>query len=131
MFFIGIFLCVVIAVIVGIAIPKRGDYSKSDRIGVVFNVILSVLYVPMSLFSVFSLFAADSMLMYSEPARKIVELMITVGLSMPFVSILCIALSVFFRKKQKRALSFTVQFIPCILFIIMIVAFEWVSVMQA
>ena len=58
MFFIGIFVCVVIAVVLGIVIPKK-ENTKLDKIGFIFNIILSVLYVPMSLYGIFSLFAAD------------------------------------------------------------------------
>ncbi len=130
MLFIGVFLCVVIAVVIGTVIPKKENYNKLDKIGFIFNVVLSVFYIPMSLFGIFSTFVADSMFMYSETIRKIIELMINIGIAMPFVSILCIALSVIFRKNGKRILSFTIQFIPLMLFVIMIVIFELVSNIQ-
>ena len=59
MFFIGILVCVAIAVVLGIVIPKRENYTKLDKIGFIFNIILSVLYVPMSLYGIFSLFAEN------------------------------------------------------------------------
>ena len=127
MFFIGIFVCVVIAVVLGIVIPKTENYTKLDKIGFIFNIILSILYVPMSLYGIFSLFASDSMFMYSETIQKIIEFMITIGITMPFSSVICIVLSVVFRKKGRRILSFTIQFIPLILFVIMVVTFELIS----
>ena len=130
MFFIGIFLCVVVAIVIGTVIPKKENYNKLDKIGFIFNIILSVLYVPMSLCGIFSLFAADSMFMYSETIQKIIDLMITIGITLPFVSVLGIVLSVIFRKKGKRILSFTIQFIPLILFIVMVVTFELISNIQ-
>ena len=130
MFFIGIFLCVVVAIVIGTVIPKKENYNKLDKIGFIFNIILSVLYVPMSLYGIFSLFAADSMFMYSETIQKIIDLMITIGITLPFVSVLGIVLSVIFRKKGKRILSFTIQFIPLILFIVMVVTFELISNIQ-
>ena len=111
-------------------IPKKENYNKLDKIGFIFNIILSVLYVPMSLYGIFSLFAADSMFMYSETIQKIIDLMITIGITLPFVSVLGIVLSVIFRKKGKRILSFTIQFIPLILFIVMVVTFELISNIQ-
>jgi hypothetical protein len=130
MFFIGIFLCVVVAIVIGTVIPKKENYNKLDKIGFIFNIILSVLYVPMSLYGIFSLFAADNMFMYSETIQKIIDLMITIGITLPFVSVLGIVLSVIFRKKGKRILSFTIQFIPLILFIVIVVTFELISNIQ-
>ncbi len=130
MFFIGIFLCVVIAVVIGTVIPKKENYNKMDKIGFISNIILSILYVPISLYGIFSLFAADSMFMYSETIQKIIDLMITIGITLPFASVLGIVLSVVFRKKGKRILSFTIQFIPLILFIVMVVTFELISNIQ-
>lgn len=127
MFFIGIFVCVVIAIVIGVVIPKKENYTKLDKIGFIFNIILSILYVPMSLYGIFSLFASDSMFMYSETIQKIIEFMITIGITMPFSSVICIVLSVVFRKKGRRILSFTIQFIPLILFVIMVVTFELIS----
>ena len=130
MFFIGIFLCVIVAVIIGALTPKKANYNKLDKIGFIFNIILSILYVPISLYGIFSLFAADSMFMYSETIQKIIDLIITIGITLPFVSVLGIVLSVIFRKKGKRILSFIIQFVPLLLFAIMVVTFELVSNIQ-
>ena len=127
MVFIGVFVCVAIAIVIGVVIPKKENYTKLDKIGFIFNIILSILYVPLSLYGIFSLFASDSMFMYSETIQKIIEFMITIGITMPFSSVICIVLSVVFRKKGRRILSFTIQFIPLILFVIMVVTFELIS----
>ena len=127
MVFIGVFVCVAIAIVIGVVIPKKENYTKLDKIGFIFNIILSILYVPMSLYAIFSLFVSDSMFMYSETIQKIIEFMITIGITMPFSSVICIVLSVVFRKKGRRILSFTIQFIPLILFVIMVVTFELIS----
>ena len=130
MYFIGIFICVIVAVVIGTVIPKKESYNKLDKTGFIFNIILSILYVPISLYGIFSLFAADSMFMYSNTIQKIIELMITIGITLPFVSVLGIVLSVVFRKKGKRILSFTIQFVPLILFIVMVATFELISNVQ-
>ena len=130
MYFIGIVLCVIVAVVIGAVIPKKENYSKLDKIGFVFNIILSVLYIPMSLYGIFSLFAADSMFRYPEPIQKIIGIMITIGITLPFVSVFGIFFSVVFRKKGKRIISFIIQFVPLILFIVMVVTFEFISNLQ-
>ena len=130
MYFIGIVLCVIVAVVIGAVIPQKENYSKLDKIGFVFNIILSVLYIPMSLYGIFSLFAADSMFRYPEPIQKIIGIMITIGITLPFVSVFGIFFSAVFRKKGKRILSFIIQFVPLILFIVMVVTFEFISNLQ-
>ena len=130
MYLIGIFICVIVAVVIGVAIPKKESYNKLDKTGIIFNIILSIIYVPISLYGIFSLFAADSMFMYSETIQKVIDLMITIGITLPFVSVLGIMFSVVFRKKGKRILSFTIQFVPLILFIVMVVTFEFISNLQ-
>lgn len=127
MFLIGIFLCVAIAIVIGVAMPGKENYGKLDKLGVVLNIVLSVLYVPMSLYGIFSLFAADSMFLYSETIQKIIEFMITIGVSLPFVSVFAITLSVVFRRKGRRVSSFLIQFIPLLLFVVMAVTFEVIS----
>ncbi len=70
-----ILLCAIAAAFIGsFVIPKRGTYNRLDKLGFIFNIILSVLYIPISLFGIFSLFAADSMFMYPETIQKIIEL---------------------------------------------------------
>ena len=130
MFFIGIFLCVVVAIVIGTVIPKKENYNKLDKIGFIFNIILSVLYVPMSLYGTFYIFAVDRMSLYSATIQKIIALMIKMGVTLPYISVLGIVLSVIFRKKGKRILSFTIQFVPLILFVIMVVTFELISNVQ-
>ena len=130
MFFTGIFLCVVVAFIIGAVIPKKDNYNKLDKIGLILNIILSILYVPISLYGIFSIFFTDSMFRYSEAIQKIIDFMITIGITLPFLSILGIVLSVIFRKKGKRILSFTIQFVPLMLFVIMVITFELIGNIQ-
>ena len=127
MYFIALFICIAFAVILGVVMPKKENHNKLDRVGFIFNIILSVLYIPTSLYGIFSLFAADSMFMYSETIQKIIGLLITVGIVLPFVSVLSIVLSFVFRKNGRSILSFVIQFIPLVLFIVMVVAFELIS----
>ena len=124
MYLIGLFLCLVASIVVGIVFSKKGDYNKLDRMSFIFNIILSVCYVPISLFGFFSVFAADSMSMHTEFIQKIIEIMIVIGLMIPHASILSILFSVILRKKGKSVLGFIIQFIQLVLFIIMAATFE-------
>ena len=130
MFFIGVFVFIIISVVIGFVIPKKEKYNSLDKLSFIFNIILSILYVPMSLYGIFSLFAADSMFMYSKTIQKVIELMITIGTTLPLASVIGIVLSVVFRKKGKRILSLIIQFIPLMLFVIMVVPFELISNIQ-
>ena len=127
MFLFASIICSFIALIVCVFLPKRMQYNKLDKIGLVFNIILSVIYVPISLFGVFSVMMADAMHMYSETVKIILSFMIYLGISLPIISIVSIALSVFFRKKGKSVLSFFLQFIPLFVFAIIVIVFQLTS----
>ncbi len=126
-YFVGIFICVFIGIVICNNIPKKENNKELDKIGCIFNVILSILYVPMSLYGMLSIFAADSMHMYSKSIQIIIEVMITIGITLPFVSVLSIVLSVVFRKKGKRVLSFIIQYIPLMLFFTLVITFGLIS----
>lgn len=128
MLFTAVLICVVVAVIIGIVVPKKAVYNKLDKAGFILNIVLSVIYVPMSFVGVFSLFAADSMSMYSDTIQMIIEIMIYIGITLPFMSVIDIVLSVILRKRGKRILSFVIQFIPLILFIIMVVTLALIGI---
>ena len=127
MFLFASIICSFIALIVCVFLPKRMQYNKLDKIGLVLNIILSVIYVPISLFGVFSVMMADAMHMYSETVKIILSFMIYLGISLPIISIVSIALSVFFRKKGKSVLSFFLQFIPLFVFAIIVIVFQLTS----
>ena len=127
MFLFASIICSFIALIVCVFLPKKVQYNKLDKIGLVLNIILSVIYVPISLFGVFSVMMADAMHMYSETVKIILSFMIYLGISLPIISIVSIALSVFFRKKGKSVLSFFLQFIPLFVFAIIVIVFELTS----
>lgn len=127
MFFIAIGICVVAALIIALLVPKRVNYTRLDKVGLVFNIVLSVVYIPLSLFGVFSIFMADAIHMYSETVQAIISILISIGLALPFVSVASVVLSVVFRKKGKSLLGFLIQFVPLILFLILVIAFEFIG----
>ena len=126
MYYFAIFICLVITVVIGIMIPKKPTYTKLDRLGVVFNVVLGALYIPLSLIGVMSVFAADSINTYSQSLQMFVKFLICCGVMMPFISLFGIGLSIVFRKEGKTLPSFVVQFIPLAVFLIMFISFGFI-----
>ena len=115
MFFIALVACMVTGLIVCLFVAPSRKYTKLDKVSLATNVVLAILYLPISLFGVFLVFAADSMFMYSELIQKIISFMIYLGLTLPFVSVASIVLSVVLRKKGKSLVSFLIQFVPLFL----------------
>ena len=127
MYTAALFICITAFILVAFKTPVPKQNSTLDTAGVFLNILLSLLYVPISLYGIFSVFAADSMSLYSAGVQKVIELMIGIGVSLPFASILSIMTSVALRRKGISVLSFAIQFVPLLLFVIMIVVFELVS----
>ena len=96
--------------------------NKLDKLGVVFNIILSVLYVPMSFFSCLLMMASEGTI---DATNQLYINLITVfcyitGL-VPLICILGIAFSVFFRKRKRSILSFVIQFLPLVVFVLNVI----------
>ena len=127
MYTVALFICIAAFTLVAFKTPVPKQNSTLDTAGVFLNILLSLLYVPLSLYGIFSVFAADSMSLYSAGVQKAIELMIGIGVSLPFASILSIMTSVALRRKGISVPSFAVQFVPLLLFIVMLIIFEFVS----
>lgn len=105
--------------------PKVAEYTLLDKIGIATNIILSILYVPMSLIGVMSVFAADAP--QGAATSAALSTLIPIGVSLPFVSFFFMILSIRFRRKGHAILSFCLQFIPLLLFAIMEIGFATVG----
>ena len=113
--FVYVVLEALIGIIAGIMIAKRTKkadgviYGKLDRAGRITNLLLAVIY---TLASPLYLFLG----MISEPAGEglLMILGVLVSVIVASAALLCslgLGLSVAFRKKGKRGLSFAVQFV--------------------
>ncbi|HCT65099.1 MAG TPA: hypothetical protein DIC60_07570 [Lachnospiraceae bacterium] len=92
--------------------------NKFDRIGKILNIGLSVFYIPFSLFSMtVGIFIWDSPIKneLDKSTRTIVS---NVSLPMPLICIASIVLSVILRKNGLSKLSFFVQFLPIVIFML-------------
>lgn len=96
--------------------PKVAEYNRLDRIGIATNIILSILYVPMSLIGVASVFAFDTP--HGAAVSAALGSLVPLGVSLPFVSLFFMILSVRFRRAGHSVASFVLQFIPLFVFAI-------------
>jgi len=97
-------------------VPKVAEYTLLDKIGIATNIILSILYVPMSLIGVMSVFAADAP--QGAATSAALSTLIPIGVSLPFVSFFFMILSIRFRRKGHSVASFVLQFVPLAVFAI-------------
>ena len=101
--------------VVALLIPRKKGYKYNslDKTGVVFNIVLSVLYVPLSLMGLFTVFFADAPSeMYSSLRNMFVSVIIAVGISVPLLSVAGIFTSIVTRKRGRSKFSFVIQFLP-------------------
>ena len=124
MLLFAILLGITAGVVVWAFASRKLATTKFDRIGFLCNVVLAVIYIPMSVSSIFSLYAADTMFMFSENTQKHIDALMTVGVLMPLICVVSLALSVILRKKGAWVLSFVVQFVPLVLYLIMVIIFQ-------
>jgi len=114
----------VIVLIIAIFAPKKNgyEYNSLDKKGVIFNIVLSCVYVPLSIAGVFTIFFWDAPTAnYSELKTLLLDIITWFGLSIPLVSIASIFTSVITRKRGKSKFSFIIQFLPILVFIVMII----------
>lgn len=121
---IDIFIIAVVALlIIALLIPQKKGYecNSLDKKGKILNIILSYVYIPLSILGVFMIFFADNPIGLTPMQLKLLYTAISFGVSMPFVSIISIFTSIVTRKRGKSKFSFVIQFLPTVVFIIAIV----------
>lgn len=91
--------------------------KKLDTIGTVLNVVLGVLYCPLSVFCLFLQMASESTIdATNEVYIALVNIFCIVALIIPFLCVAGIVASVILRKKGHSILSFIIQFVPLLVF---------------
>lgn len=91
--------------------------KKLDRVGYVFNIVLSILYIPISLFSWLLLMASEASIDATNQTFIIlINIFCWIALLIPFLCFLGIFISVRFRKKGHSVWSFIIQFLPLVIF---------------
>lgn len=91
--------------------------KKLDKIGTVFNIILGVTYIPLSLFSWLLQMASESTIDATNPLYiTLIEIFCIISFIIPFLCIAGIIVSLILRKKGYSVSSFVVQFLPLVIF---------------
>lgn len=116
-------LAVVVLLVVFLIPKKRGyEYNALDKKGVTLNIVLSVIYILLSLIGMFTVFFADAPTTnYSDLKILLLNIVIYMGLSVPLLSIASIFTSTITRKRGKSKFSFVIQFLPIPIFVIMMI----------
>lgn len=87
--------------------------KKLDAIGRITNVILGVVYVPLSAFSFLALIAEETLIGKSDPLLYVlVYSFCTLSFVNMFMGFFSITLSAVLRQKGRSVASFLVQFLP-------------------
>ncbi len=93
--------------------------KKLDKLGIVFNVVLSVFYIPFSFFCFMLLMVSEAAIGATNPIYIcIIDVFCFVDFFIPLLCLVGIALSIWFRKKGYSIFSFVIQFLPLVVFVL-------------
>ena len=113
----------VIVLLTAFFIPKKKgyQYNSLDQKGVIFNIVLSIIYVPLSLAGIFTVFFWDAPTTgYSELKLSLLNAVTGLGLAFPLISLASIFISATARKRGKSKFSFLIQFLPALVFAVLL-----------
>ena len=109
--FIAILLVFFLLCLIFVRKDKEYTYSKLDKLGIVFNFLIGILVVPF--------ISVASMLL--GIVESDVELINQIIYNIPSIEILCLALSVVFRRKGYSKPGFFIQFVGILMFVLVFV----------
>ena len=91
--------------------------QKIEKISKVFNIVLGVVYIPLSLFSWLLQMASEGTIDATNPLYiTLIEIFCIISFIIPFLCIAGIIISVIFRKKGYSKCSLVIQFLPLVIF---------------
>ena len=106
--------------------------KKIEKIGKVFNIVLSVVYIPLSLFSWLLQMASEGTIDATNPLYiTLIEIFCIISFIIPFLCIAGIIISVIFRKKGYSKCSLVIQFLPLVIFALNIMLLCYAESMPA
>jgi len=92
--------------------------NKLDKITLILNIVLSVLYVPFSIFCFLLQMASEGGIDVTDTLYiRLMDIFCFVSAIIPLLCIAGIILSVVLRKRGHSILSFSIQFLPIIVFV--------------
>ena len=93
--------------------------KRIDRIGKIFNFILGILYIPLSLFSWLLQMASESIIDAANPLYiNLINIFCVIAFLIPLLCMAGILLSIVFRRKGRSVFSFVIQFLPLVIFLL-------------
>lgn len=99
-----------------------------DKISMISNIILGLLYVPLSFFCLLLQMASDGTVGATNPLYiQMNRIFCMVALTVPFFCVVGIVLSIVFRKKGCYVWSFIIQFLPIVVFGLDLVLLEFTN----
>ena len=88
-----------------------------QKISKAFNIVLGVVYIPLSLFSWLLQMASEGTIDATNPLYiTLIEIFCIISFIIPFLCIAGIIISVIFRKKGYSKCSLVIQFLPLVIF---------------
>ena len=96
--------------------------TKLDKPGRILNVILGIIYVPLSLFSWLSQMISEGTIGATNQLYiALVDIFCVIAFFVPLLCAAGILISAILRRKGRYILSFVIQFLPLIIFILNLV----------
>ena len=93
--------------------------KKLDKACKVFNIVLGILYVPLSLFSWLLQMASESTIGATNPLYiTLIGISCVISFCIPFLCVGGMIASVKLRRKGHSKLAFGIQFIPLVVFVL-------------
>ena len=93
--------------------------KKLDKAGKVLNIVLGIVYIPLSFISWLLPMVSESIIGATNPIFiTLVEILCAISFAIPFLSVAGIVVSVILRIKGRSVVSFVVQFLPLVLFVL-------------
>jgi len=93
--------------------------KKLDKVSAVFNIILGVTYIPLSLFSWLLQMASEITIDATNSLFiTLIEIFCIISFIIPFLCIAGIIVSLILRKKGHSISSLVVQFLPLVIFVL-------------
>lgn len=98
--------------------------KKTEKLGRLFNLILGVIYIPLSFFSWLLQMASEGTFDANNPLYiTLIEIFCFIAFIIPILCIAGILMSVILRRRGHSMLSFVIQFLPLVIFILNLILF--------
>lgn len=112
--FVAILLVFFILCLILVRKDKEYQYSKLDKVGIIFNFLVGIIAIP---------FITIVCMLFGIVESNI-EIINQITYNVPSIAILCLALSVVFRRKGFSKKGFFIQFVGILLFVLVVVIEE-------